>query len=66
MFFDRNKFLKYRGFDESYFLYYEDIDIQNRFLKKNEKTTAKIKLQVTIENPSLKIGAGEYSPRLDK
>jgi len=37
MFFDRNKFLKYRGFDESYFLYYEDIDIQNRFLKKNEK-----------------------------
>ena len=35
-------------------------------LKKNEKTTANIKLHVTIENPSLKIGAGEYSPRLDK
>ena len=37
MFFDRNKFLKYGGFDENYFLYYEDIDIQKYFLKKGEK-----------------------------
>ena len=37
MFFDKKKFLKFRGFDENYFLYYEDIDIQKYFLKKNEK-----------------------------
>ena len=35
-------------------------------LKKNENITAKTKLQITIEKPSLKIGAGEYNPRLDK
>ena len=37
MFFNRNKFLKYGGFDENYFLYYEDIDIQKYFLKKDEQ-----------------------------
>ena len=37
MFFDRKKFLKYGGFDENYFLYFEDIDIQKNFLNKNEK-----------------------------
>ena len=36
------------------------------FLKKNENIIAKIKLQVTTEKPSLKIGAGEYNPRFDK
>ena len=37
MFVNRNKFLKIGGFDENFFLYYEDIDLQLRFLKANEK-----------------------------
>ena len=37
MFFEKKKFLKHGGFDEGYFLYYEDIDIQKNFLKKDEK-----------------------------
>ena len=37
MFFERKKFLKYRGFDENFFLYYEDIDLQKRFIKKEQK-----------------------------
>ena len=37
MFFERKKFLKYGGFDENFFLYYEDIDLQNRFIKERQK-----------------------------
>tara|TARA_B100000795_G_C22742020_1_gene415767 strand:- start:386 stop:1192 length:807 start_codon:yes stop_codon:yes gene_type:complete len=37
MFFEKRKFNKFGGFDENYFLYYEDIDLQNRFIKKNQK-----------------------------
>ena len=38
IFVNRNKFLKIGGFDENFFLYYEDIDLQLRFLKAKEKT----------------------------
>lgn len=37
MFINKKKFLKLEGFDENFFLYYEDNDIINRFLKNNEK-----------------------------
>jgi N-acetylglucosaminyl-diphospho-decaprenol L-rhamnosyltransferase len=47
MFFEKNKFKKFGGFDEKYFLYYEDIDIQNRFIKKNQKV---IKINVLFKH----------------
>ena len=37
IFVNRNKFLKIGGFDENFFLYYEDIDLQLRFLRAKEK-----------------------------
>ena len=37
IFVKRDKFLKIGGFDENFFLYYEDLDLQLRFLKAKEK-----------------------------
>jgi len=37
MFFERKKFFKHNGFDENFFLYYEDTDLQKRFIKGKQK-----------------------------
>jgi GT2 family glycosyltransferase len=37
VFVEKKKFLKMKGYDENFFLYYEDIDFLQRFLEKNEK-----------------------------
>ena len=37
MFFERKKFFKHNGFDENFFLYYEDTDLQKRFIKEKQK-----------------------------
>ena len=37
MFINKKKFLKLKGFDENFFLYYEDVDLINRFLKNKDK-----------------------------
>ena len=37
MFIMKKKFTELKGFDENFFLYYEDIDLINRFIKKKEK-----------------------------
>ena len=37
MFFEKKKFIKYGGFDENFFLYYEDTDLQKSLLKENKK-----------------------------
>ena len=36
IFIEREKFLKLKGFDKNFFLYYEDIDIQQRMLNNNK------------------------------
>jgi N-acetylglucosaminyl-diphospho-decaprenol L-rhamnosyltransferase len=36
IFIERKKFLKLKGFDKNFFLYYEDIDIQQRILNNNK------------------------------
>ena len=37
MFFEKKKFIKYGGFDENFFLYYEDTDLQKRFIEREQK-----------------------------
>ena len=37
MFIMKKKFTELKGFDENFFLYYEDMDLINRFIKKKEK-----------------------------
>jgi N-acetylglucosaminyl-diphospho-decaprenol L-rhamnosyltransferase len=37
MFFEKEKFIKYGGFDENFFLYYEDTDLQKRFIEREQK-----------------------------
>jgi len=37
MFINKKKFLELKGFDENFFLYYEDIDLINRFFENKEK-----------------------------
>ena len=37
MFVERNQFKKIKGFDENFFLYYEDVDLITNLLKRNKK-----------------------------
>jgi GT2 family glycosyltransferase len=37
MFINKKKFLELKGYDENFFLYYEDIDLINRFFENKEK-----------------------------